>query len=87
MNDQATKWQCEHAKWTSCSRGDGTPKRKKCAYCGGRIRVLHGLWGVFAWTGDGHYPLSNALATFTSRKRADAAADKGDNTVVRWIQP
>jgi hypothetical protein len=82
----AHKHQCTLAISTLCTRGTGKPKRQRCSYCGGSIRMESGIWGVFQWTGKGDYPLSNALATFTSRARADVVANQGDNTVVRWIR-
>ena len=79
------KHECEHLLSTHCTRGAGMPKRQRCAHCKGRIHVYAGLWGVFAWTAENHYPLANAIETFTSKAYADRIADAGDNTVVRWI--
>lgn len=80
----AKKHQCEHSINTLCTRGNGAPTRKRCKYCGGRIRTDEGLWGVFEWTGNGNYPLENALATFSTYGRAQKEADKRD-AVVRFI--
>ena len=63
--------------------GDGPPKRRKCALCGGPLNVLRGLWGVFTWTGDGRYPAARAHATFL--READADAATFGELVVRWI--
>lgn len=66
--------------------GDGAPKRKKCAYCGGQIAVYEGTYGVFVWTGDGRYPIASALSVHKTRKSADLAAlAAGKDTVSRWI--
>ena len=83
---QAKKWECSLRRSTLCSRGAGTPTRKRCGYCGGTIRTDVGIWGVFTWRGDGRYPLGSALATFASELRAQRDANtRGENSVVRFI--
>ena len=44
-----------------------------------------GIWGVFVWTGNGHYPRAAALATFVSKVRAERYASAHDEAVVRFI--
>ena len=80
----AKRWQCEHAS-ALCPRGTGAPSRKSCKHCGGRLRVDVGIWGVFVWTGNGHYPRAAALATFVSKIRAERYASAHDEAVVRFI--
>jgi hypothetical protein len=66
---------------------NGKPRSKTCTYCHGRLVVEAGLWGLFVWAGNGDYPESAAVKTFTSESAAQrwqyAQADK--SYVVRWI--
>lgn len=85
----ATRYVCSNdgneAAGAFHTRGNGKPSRKRCAGCGGAFYVYTGLWGVFTWTGDGRYPEAAALATFTREQPAQAMAEAGKETVVRWI--
>lgn len=65
--------------------GDGAPKRKKCAYCGGTLATMTGVYGVFVWRGDGRYRIADAVATFARETRADAYTARDERYVVRWI--
>lgn len=65
--------------------GDGAAKRKKCAYCGGRLAVQHGCYGVFVWRGDGRYRAESAVALFAREGRAEAETAKDERYVVRWL--
>jgi hypothetical protein len=87
------------AKRFSCTSGDryphdhgvGTPKRKTCAYCHGRLAVVTGSWGVFPWVQSGRYPVQDALSTYERESVALGyvngvnTADPSRNLVVRWI--
>jgi hypothetical protein len=85
----ATRYTCRNEgnplSGATHTHGNGKPSRKRCAYCNGAFYVYTGLWGVFTWTGDGRYPEVTALRTFTRYAAAEAFADAGDETVVRWI--
>jgi len=65
--------------------GDGAPKRKKCAHCGGRLAVQLGCYGVFVWRGDGRYSRDNAVRLFAREARADAHTTTDPRYVVRWL--
>ena len=75
--------------------GNGTPTPgRKCYYCKGELRILHGLWGVFEWTGTGDYREEDAVRTYVVKDAADKRADSFNLTgpdggpggwVVRWI--
>lgn len=64
-------------------KGEGSPPRKRCRYCRGEFNVQEGLWGVFVWRGDGHYPMADAVETSSSLRGAERLAV--DALVVRWI--
>lgn len=82
---KATRHACINGGYPHTS-GDGAPKRKRCAYCGGSLYTSAGTWGVFVWTGDGRYPLDNAVCTFTRQTKADAyATATRPDYVVRWV--
>lgn len=85
----ATRYVCSNAGNEAAglrhTYGNGKPVRKRCAGCRGEFYVYTGLWGVFTWTGDGRYPEAAALRTFTREQPAQAMAEAGDQTVVRWI--
>jgi hypothetical protein len=55
-----------------------------------RERVRQGIrngtltFGVFKWTGDGRYPLMNALRTFKIRSAAERYAERNE-LVVRTV--
>jgi hypothetical protein len=86
---KAIRHLCPHANDTGLSfqhtHGNGAPKRKKCAYCGGVLYTITGLWGVFTWRGDGRYFHDGAHETFASEVKADAYATTNDTYVVRWL--
>lgn len=65
--------------------GDGAAKRKKCAYCGGRIAVHEGAYGVFIWRGDGRYRQETAERLFARESAADAHTRTDPRYVVRWL--
>jgi hypothetical protein len=76
------------------ARGEGKPKRKRCAYCGGTFTTETGLYGVFHWVPDAKardYSPATAVALFTRSKPADAMAseayekDPASDLVARWI--
>lgn len=78
----------------SHTEGEGTPKRKKCAYCGGTFYTETGLYGVFHWAPQAtvnDYALGKALHLFTRSAPADKiaddayAADSSSDLVVRWV--
>jgi hypothetical protein len=82
----ATRHRCTHGNGHPHTAGDGAPRRKKCAYCGGHLITETGIYGVFEWTGDSLYRLEGARRTFTTRRAADTYANaNGDNLVSRWI--
>lgn len=70
---------------TMCTKGTGKPKRARCAGCGGALVTVTGLYGVFAWRGDGRYPESDAVKTFTRESAAEAFTTTDESYVVRWI--
>lgn len=82
-----TRYECANNLSVLCSRGTIRPTRKSCAYCGGRLRVEHGLWGVFTWTATNRYPAEAAHSTHASRKAAEkmAGLDTSTSLVVRFI--
>lgn len=82
-----TRHRCPHGKGHPHTAGDGAPKRKKCAYCGGVVITEAGTYGVFAWRGDGRYRPVDAVKTFTTRRAADKFADANPTSglVSRWI--
>lgn len=69
------------------TQGSGQPQRRRCAYCGGKFYTVRGVYGVFAWTGTGRYPLADAVSTHTRESSADRriAADTTGTLVVRWV--
>lgn len=77
------RYECQYRPTARCSSGDGRPTRKTCPACRGPLRILSGLFGVFAHTGDGRYPRSGALSLHTSARVAARAA--GDTHVVRFL--
>jgi len=75
-----------------CTKGDGKPKRQKCAYCGGQLVTEQGVYGAFDWTGENRYPAENALKTFRTDKACEAwirghpEQNRGPGGLVsRWI--
>lgn len=68
-----------------CTKGDGKPRRKACAGCGGRLAVYPGTWGVFVWTGTGRYPLTDAVRTFVRERAAERFTEQDERYVVRWV--
>jgi hypothetical protein len=81
----ATRYRCRSGQGIMCDRGDGKPTRKKCSYCGSPFMVERGLHGVFHHNPKSVYREHEALSTHTNRAKAQAAADKVDDGVVRWI--
>jgi hypothetical protein len=84
----ATRYRCSLNGFVSCTRGDGTPRRRKCATCGAALLVEQGVHGIYVWRGDGRYPARNAVQLFTSATVADQFANDhlADGYVVRWIR-
>jgi len=83
----ATRHSCSLNISVHCTKGNGKgPASGKCRHCGGRIYTDRGVWGVFTWTGDGRYPLSNAKCTYVRQAAAETyAVVNGTELVVRWI--
>jgi len=92
----ATRHECIHHGTgnggQSHTKGHGKARSQKCAFCRGRIYTETGLYGVFAWRGDGRYPEADAVKTFTSPVVADRYAETeyvkypgNGGLVVRWI--
>jgi hypothetical protein len=83
---QSIRYECTNGLG-GCQSGNGKPKRKTCAHCGGRFHVLSGVWGVFVWTGTGRYPESDAVSLHRLESQAHkaTAADTAETLVVRWI--
>ena len=69
------------------ARIGGAPKTAKCRACGGAWLVQQGWFGVFAWTGDGRYPVANAVSLHATERMADKRidADTTGTLVVRWV--
>lgn len=72
--------------------GEGAPKRKTCAGCGGRLYTLTGDWSVQVWTGRGNYSHESALSLHRTEKAAERAVnllppEQGGpgGYVVRWL--
>lgn len=65
--------------------GDGAAKRKKCAYCGARLAVQLGCYGVFVWRGDGRYSQTTAERLFARENAAEKHATTDPRYVVRWL--
>lgn len=84
---QATRHVCINRSSLNGShtRGPGTAKRRRCAFCGGVLHTETGTYGVFTWTGTGRYPLKNAIRTFAHERAADEFASSADSLVVRWV--
>jgi hypothetical protein len=80
-------YECSVDEHSPHSRGVGKPQIKKCKYCGGKLLVFTGLWGVFTWTEMNRYPRVNAKKIFINLKRAEdyAKTEGRDTLVVRWI--
>jgi hypothetical protein len=76
---------CPAGRYYPHTNGDGAPKRKKCAYCGSRIEVQEGVYGVFVWRGDGRYRRENAERLFAREAKADAYIAIDPRFVVRWL--
>lgn len=66
-----------------CDQGHGRAPRKRCRVCGSELRTISGLYGVFAWTGEGRYPRSAALSVWETY--AAAERHTGDSYVVRFL--
>ena len=84
-----TRFECINRNNTGAgyhhSKGDGQPRRKRCAYCKGTLYVLHGWWGLFTWTGTGQYYRTDALGLFRTERDAEHACTKPDEQCVRWV--
>jgi len=73
--------------------GSGRPPRVFCRGCGGILLSAYGLYGVFAWRGDGRYPVEAAQVLRVSDAKAQAWADAHNRLpgtpkggyVVRWV--
>lgn len=81
----AIRHYCQH--FTTSGRHDvGAGKGpRKCRTCGGAIRTMTGVYGVFVWRGDGRYPLENAITTRLTERAADAYCERDESYVTRWI--
>jgi hypothetical protein len=93
---RATRYYCASSLSVSGSHtsGEGRPKRKRCAYCGGTFYTETGLYGVFRYVPQAKasdYAAGKALHLFTrsapAQKIADDAyaADRDSDLVVRWV--
>ena len=67
------------------SEGTGTPRRQKCAACGGTLVIRTGFWGTFVWNAANRYPAESAKGTYARLGVADRSASRDGNLVVRWI--
>lgn len=76
--------------------GDGKPKRKKCARCGGMLMVREGWHGVFVHSSSPNAGPSGAAyrqddAVSLHTREADAQrvidADTTGTLVIRWVTP
>lgn len=81
-NTLATRYRCLYQAGFRC--GGDQPKRTRCTYCRGPMHTLRGLWGAFAWRGDGVYREVDAKRTFVRLGAADKWAGERD-LVTRWI--
>ena len=83
----ATRYRCSSRAFVSCTRGEGTPRRRKCSTCGAALLIEQGAHGIYVWRGDGRYPARDAVQLFTSATVADQFASDhlADGYVVRWI--
>ncbi|WBQ03826.1 hypothetical protein [Kribbella sp. CA-293567] len=85
MTRTANRHRCIHGVTPRCTRGNGKPKRQKCAECGGALLVESGVFGVFDHRGDGRYRLADAHATYAMEAAATREAAKDMRRVVRFI--
>ena len=76
---------CASDRSVVCDRGEGSPTRKACHYCGSPFRLLEGTWALFVWRQDGQYPLASAVRTCRSKGAADRACS-GTDLVVRFVR-
>lgn len=86
----AKRYVCVHRDKTGLPHlhdsGDGTPKRKRCSYCGGGFYVQTGIYGAFEWRQDNRYFQDAAVKTFRTEAQADEfIRNHGGNLVTRWI--
>ncbi len=73
----AHEHRCLYRGSVSCG-GDkpGKPKTKKCPACGSAWLVLEGVYGVFKWTSENRYPLTDAIKTYASHTLAEKFAER-----------
>ena len=74
----ATRHKCLYSGTDRCFGGAGKPKTKRCPACGGVWLTLKGVYGVWrhsSITGSATYPLSEALATYSTERAANNYAD------------
>lgn len=81
----AKRHYCQH--FGTSGRHDVGPGKgpRKCRTCGGAIRIMEGVYGVFVWRGDGRYPLADAVKTFTVEAAAERHTTKDERYVVRFV--
>jgi DNA-directed RNA polymerase subunit RPC12/RpoP len=77
------QYHCSNEISVHCDRGTGKPRRAFCKYCGSRIIVREGYFGIFQWTGTGRYPLEKALKIYATERGAERA--RTGDLVVRFI--
>jgi hypothetical protein len=84
-----TTFECTQSWCPAPMRGTGAPpKSGKCRACKMPLLVRRGLFGVFQWREDGHYPLAHAGAAFHHAGAAEkfvAARPYAFELVVRFV--
>jgi hypothetical protein len=58
-----------------CTRGNGKPRRKRCAYCGAGLLVELGHWVCVEWHGDVSYRPEDGVSFHASQNQAQRAAE------------
>lgn len=86
----ALRHHCSNRATAHCDRGAGRgAKSGKCRTCKSKLFIERGVYGVFAWTGTGHYPLADAIATRLQENAAERVCEAperaGKGLVVRWV--
>ena len=79
----AKRYRCKNERIPMCDRGDGSPPRKKCRYCGSEFYIEEGLYGVFDWRGDNLYDPADAKSWHKTDDKASSAAEGEE--VSRWV--
>jgi hypothetical protein len=87
MCKPGSRYRCTNSISVMCDRGNGKPSRQKCRYCGSRLHVESGVWGVFPWRVEGGYRMDTAVSVHPSERSAQSVvdADVSDTLVVRFL--